>query len=486
MRGVFRRMSNAENIRMKIKKRNFRPVIIIFGIYLTAYLSIFRADFNYLDDLGRKHTGYHGWLDWSRWFTQIVSNFVHADLYLADISPLPQMIACFLMAAGSWILLLTFKKEKTVRLGNILAASLVGVTPYFLGIISYKYDSPYMAFSFFISTVPFLLYKKSKILYVLGSLICLILMCTSYQASSGVYPLVVLFLAGHEWNTEGKMRERIEFIGCSAFSYILALGTYWVLLMRPNGVSTLSWDHFLTGVIQKYTSFYSKVKTDFKVIWLVLIVLLVLLFLISFIAESRANKIFSGIVGLVMAVLGSAMTFGMYLIINLEKYDARAMYAFGVYLALLAISISFSDIHYSVRYIYLFLFWCFFTFSFAYGNALSSQKTYLDYRVLLVADDLNSLDVMKKDGKKRVQINGDIGLAPVIQNMSSGYRMLERLIPTGMGEGYWGGYYLLHYFNIPNVEQGDGMNAEEMELVCDSMYHTIYGEGNNILVVLKQ
>ena len=478
-------MGKIKDISVKVKIRKFISAIVIFGIYLMAYLSIFRSDFNYLDDLGRKHTGYHGWLDWSRWFTQIISNFVHADLYLADISPLPQILASFLMAVGSWILIQIFRRERPVKLGNIVAASFVGVTPYFLGIISYKYDSPYMAFSFFVSTIPFLFYKKGKIIYMSISFVCLILMCTSYQASSGVYLLIVLFLAGHEWNAGIRICENIKFVVCSAISYISALGAYWAFLMRPNGVSTFSLDHFVEEVTRKYISFYSKVGTDFKPLWLILIAILILLFLISFIMESKINKVLAGSIGLIMVLLGSAMTFGMYLIISLEKYDARAMYALGVYFALLAISISFSKLHYSLRYIHIALFWCFFTFSLAYGNALSAQQTYLDYRVLLIADDLNSMDMMKTNEKKRIQIKGDIGFAPVVENMSFGYEMLERLIPTGMGEGYWGGYYLLNYFNIPNIEQGDKMDVEEMELLCDSMYHMIYGKENEILIVLK-
>ena len=82
----------SQSLKEKIKSCSDlkRSAVILTALYLIAFYSIFRANFNYLDDLGRKHSGYHGWLDWSRWFTQIFSNFLHADLYLADISPLPQ------------------------------------------------------------------------------------------------------------------------------------------------------------------------------------------------------------------------------------------------------------------------------------------------------------------------------------------------------------------------------------------------------------
>lgn len=464
-----------------------KPFIFLLTIYITAFIAIFRSNFNYLDDLGRKHSGYHGWLDWSRWFTQAFSNIIHADWYLTDISPLPQLLACLLISVGGIFLLDIFRNGKSIDLWNVIAVSFVGLTPYFLGMISYKYDSPYMAFSFFVSIVPFLFYKKNEIAYMSISFICLILMCTSYQASSGIYPLLAFFLAMNDINAGRKMREIIRFILASAACYILALGSYWILLMRPNGTAVFSINSFVPSVFQKYIMFYTILYSDFKLIWKILVLLLLIVFIYSFTANSRKNKLAAFALSIIVLLVSSVLCFGIYLVIDQEKYDPRAMYGFGVFLAILAISISFSKITWWIKIVYVALFWCFFTFSFTYGNALSTQQGYLDYRIQLVAGDLNSMEIMNTKDIKEIQIKGDIGLSPVIENMSSGYHMLERLIPTEFCEGYWGEYYFLNYFNIPNVVPGDDEDDDfkELPLLKETMYHNIYGDKSKILIELK-
>lgn len=464
-----------------------KPVVILSVIYLLSFYSIFRANFNYLDDLGRKHSGYHGWLDWSRWFTQILSNFLHADTYLSDISPLPQWFACILMAMGGVILLKIFGEEKKIAIMNILAASLAGLTPYFLGIISYKYDSPYMAFSFFISVFPFLFYKKKKEVYMLISCGCLVLMCTSYQASSGIYPLITLFLAVRDLNKGVKIQKIFRFVVVSVISYVISLGGYWLFLMRPNDASVFSLQQLFQGALfQKFILFLSLINADFKISWKILLLLLVAGFIIVTVISSRINKAVSLLLSLIELILGSFFCFGINLLLDVEKYDARAMYGVGVLLAVMGICISFADIKWHFDLVYILLFWCFFTFSFSYGNALAVQQGYLDYRVQLVAGDLNTLEYMRTDVIKTVQVKGDIGLSPVIRNMSEGFDMLNRLIPSEFSWGYWGEYYFLNYFDIPNIVQNDEeIDMSGLNVLKDTMYHTIYGDESHIVVELK-
>ena len=73
---------------------------VLLTIYLVASWAIIRANFSYVDDIGRTYAGYHGWLDWSRWSTEALATLVHAGWHLTDISPLPQIMACVIMASG--------------------------------------------------------------------------------------------------------------------------------------------------------------------------------------------------------------------------------------------------------------------------------------------------------------------------------------------------------------------------------------------------
>ena len=43
-----------------------RPVLVVFGVIVLGMLAILRANFSYIDDLGRAAAGYKGWGNFSR------------------------------------------------------------------------------------------------------------------------------------------------------------------------------------------------------------------------------------------------------------------------------------------------------------------------------------------------------------------------------------------------------------------------------------
>ena len=143
-------------------KKYYCPLIIIFLLLLLSISAILKADFKYADDLGRVVNGYRGWGNFSRYLSNLFSIFLHADTYLTDISPLPQIFAIIIMALASIILIHLFSNGKKITFFNIIAVIPLTINPYFLECLSYKYDAPYMAISVLASIIPFLFYKKSK------------------------------------------------------------------------------------------------------------------------------------------------------------------------------------------------------------------------------------------------------------------------------------------------------------------------------------
>ena len=90
-------------------KKNF--CILIF-IYVVAISAIVRANFNYIDDLGRVRTGAVGWGYWGRYINCVLAIVLHADGYLTDISPLPQFLAIVILAAsGSIVIFIVTKRQ---------------------------------------------------------------------------------------------------------------------------------------------------------------------------------------------------------------------------------------------------------------------------------------------------------------------------------------------------------------------------------------
>lgn len=467
-------------------QKHKKQFLVLLLIYLLAFSAIIRANYSYVDDIGRTFAGYHGWLDWSRWTTEILATFIHAGWHLTDISPLPQILACLIMAMGGIILLDIFREEKEIGFLNIVAAALTGLSPYFLGIISYKFDSPYMALSFLVSVIPFLFRKNSKKIYIVVSVVCLLIMCTTYQASSGIYPLVVLFLVMQDICSGEKIKKCIDFIAISALCYLASLGIFWLFLMRENGVSIVGGVSLIPYAISRYITYYEIIFQDLTKIWFMLIMIIVLLFMYAVCRMAVIHKVFALLMGIITVGIGSLLCFGAYLFISEDAYYTRAMYGINVFLTLMAVWISFYLSHWIPKMIYVALAWSFLTFSLTYGNALSQQQAYLDYRINLLASDLNELEIMKTNELKKIQIVGNIGIAPVIASMTDAYPLLERTIFTGLSEGYWGGYYFYHYLNIPNIEvTTEESQYNNLPIIKDTMYHTIRGNNSNILIELQ-
>ena len=133
-----------------------KPVLLLFSAYALALLALIRANYTYADDLSRSIIGYHGWWDWSRYVTEALSCLVHMEPRVLDISPIPQLLAAFLMAVAGVVVIHSFTAKKEIRPPMLAATLPMGLSPWFLECFSFKFDAPYMALSVLASVLPFL------------------------------------------------------------------------------------------------------------------------------------------------------------------------------------------------------------------------------------------------------------------------------------------------------------------------------------------
>ena len=132
---------------------------------------------------------------------------MHGGDYLADAAPLPQILAMLIMAV-SGILMGYIVYERTTFSGWELAVlSILGLNPYFLGCVSFRFDAPYMALSVLAAVVPLLYRNRNTAAYVLASGLGILAVCTSYQAAAGIFPMLVVALALRMWNRGESIRE---------------------------------------------------------------------------------------------------------------------------------------------------------------------------------------------------------------------------------------------------------------------------------------
>ena len=148
---------------VEIDFRSFlKPLLILFGIYFLGILTIIRANFLYRDDIWRAvESIFWQWFGWSRYVSVFSSFIVHADINLTDISPLPQLIAIFILSVSSLILVYVIGKKK-ITIVRLLASIPLGLSPFILENLSYKFDPPYNALSILACIVPFLFIARKK------------------------------------------------------------------------------------------------------------------------------------------------------------------------------------------------------------------------------------------------------------------------------------------------------------------------------------
>ena len=473
-------------------KPYLKPLSILFLFSFLAIFSLLRANYNYYDDLGRVAMGYRGWSNFSRYLSSFFSIFLHGDTYLTDISPWPQILALFLMSLASLILLKLFTHQEKFSFWNIISVFPLATNPYFLECLSYKYDAPYMAFSVLVSILPLLFAKQKTGFYAVVIFFCTLMMCATYQASSGIFIIVVFFYALSQWLKGTSFKECFLFVLKSLLFYFGSLLIFKIFFMQTS-------DTYVTnilfpilelpmGFIKNLCQYYTLFLKDFKIEWLILILGILLSFILTNVLKSKKSK--GKTLGLTLLVLFVSILacFGIYPAFTEPLYSPRAMYGLGGVLTILMVICCDKEKNYLGKILTLVLVYCFFVFSLTYGNALNVQKEYTEMRILFVLSDLNELDVAKNEKIKKVKIEGNIGYSPVILNMPNDYDMLKRLVPlTFGGENVWYQAAFFYYSNLKNIIELPSNEAlpANLPLLKDTMFHTIYGNEEYLCISLK-
>lgn len=478
-----------------------KPFFILAACILTAMIPLLLANFNYLDDLGRVAIGYRQWDNYSRYISEFGSILLHAGTHLTDISPLPQILAIIIMAAAGILVIFCLKAEenKNISVFEIIAVLPLAISPYFLECLSYKFDAPYMAFSILVSVFPVWIYKcqGEGIPFCLTSILGTLSMCLSYQAASGIYPMLIALIAFFHWN-HGQTKKAVRLVLQAALCYLIGLMIFKFLFMPSidSYVSTsiLPLSQLIPGFFSQLVRYAELIISDFKKIWLLLIVLLFLCFVFLSVRDSKQNRILAFFMSVFTLAITYSLAFGVYPALTVPLEEPRAMFGFGALIAFIAVIVSSAKRTAFPRICAFALSWCFFTFSFTYGNALTEQKRFAESRIQLVLQDLNELPLMNNGTLKVVSINGDIGYAPVVERIPDNQGILSRLVPTLFSDKGWGENYFYCYYGIKDIamlEDGsyvlDEIDITQLDLpvIKDTMFHTIRGNNEYIVIDLK-
>lgn len=484
-----------ESIRTFAQEHRFlaKPTLILSVIICVSMSALLMADYNYIDDVLRVNFGGRYFTTFGRYISEYLSILIHGDTYLTDISPLPQLLAGCIVAAASAIMLHVLTEKKEFSFWEYAAVLPLSLSPYFLQCLSYKFDSPYMAISILGSVAPLLFRNKDWKVYALAVVAGILVMCTSYQAASGIFPLMVMVLCLKRWNGKEEFREVLKFAAISAGAYLAGLLIFRFGIYHPSesyaGAETGDMGLLMT-MARNLIQYYSMVVFDFKASWNVLVLLLGLSFLVVSVITSKRKKIAAFGVTCLIIILMILLCFGAFAFIESTLFEPRAMYGFGAMLAIMGIFVVSSGVLKVTRIISFALAWVFVSFAFTYGNALEEQKEYTDFRITSVIEDLKDWDGFTADQDYRLRITGAAGYAPTNDKIYVENNVLVRLVPPTFIDNrvsMFSGLDLIYFYGLDNVTMDFvyEVEKEDLELVTDNVYHTIWGSDGYIWVELK-
>jgi hypothetical protein len=300
----------------EIDFRSFiKPFLLMSVIYLLGILTIIRANFYHLNDMKRAIEGVHGWYSMSRYISELSSVFIHADINLTDISPLPQLLAVLLLAVSSVLLVYVISNKKITAV-RLLATIPLGLSPFFLECLSFKFDAPYMALSVLSAIFPFLFISRKKAFFF-SSVAALLVMCMTYQATSGIYLMIVVMLSFQAWNSRKKsVKEILSFIGVAAVAFCSAMIIFKLFFLKPAVgyvVSTSPYpaSQLITGSLSNISNYIIYINNNFGAVWKTGIVLIFLFFITKSVNASSWKKAPSFFVSLLVLCIVSILSYGV-------------------------------------------------------------------------------------------------------------------------------------------------------------------------------
>lgn len=490
-------------------------VAIVFIIYCLSMIAIWRANYSYLDDTQRAIDGYAWNHDFGRYSSSLLSYLLNINFQLVDLSPWTQIVAMMLLAIAS-VATVYVLCNKRLTIITLLPSLFVGITPFALGCWVYKFDAPCMALSILASVAPFILYsgikrydKRSTVIYTIVTVICLLIMLTSYQASSGVFLVLTFGVLLHDLLNNSRInlprKKSLIMLALNAIAYILA-GIIFIAFIPHGGYRDTVIPNMLdipVTLFKNVASLVDVLVASLNTEWRVLVVVSILSIMVMTLVGSRkrgANKIFDLLLIIVATPVVMMMSYGVYVFL----YSQQQMYAdwgrclIGVGFAIATICISVISLctHYkpgSLQFIVLILLgvpimillYSFFVYAIAFGNCIADQQRYANIKNAQLEYALSDIGI---SNDTHIYIPSSIGPSAVTKHISEQYPVTQFLLGDnqfglGAGWGVWGYIYMQRYDGLKFVYDGN-IDCSELKNKKETSLFTIqYDDGMSSVCV---
>ena len=479
---------------------NKGKILTLFGLYQLVCLTIGSKDYAYIDDVLRQNTGITDFAaSYSRWGSEISSWVLQGSRHLTDLGNMSFFVTGTLLTLSSVCLTYILAGNRP-SFGAMLASSLLGLNPWMLQMISFRFDSPYMALSILFSILPFLFWRFSKGSFFIASLLGVFLMCNTYQASSGIYLGVYLTLAAREFLfAQFEIRAFLSKLGVAASSYCLALIAFFFesslnpeIANRGNTVAVAKVTDLPATFLHNSLVYFHTVWDYSARIWQVITVVMIFCFVVLVVKRTRQPKwialLFTGVYLACLFIF----SYGVLLIFSEPLVTIMPRYGVGIsiFFASLGILVGQQALESKrlrlVGWIPSLLVVYFMSFSFTYASTLNYQQQSFEQQGQRLAADL-SLAVTNE--RQEVWISNLFKDSPLLESTSINYPIIKQLVPRN-GDMSW--FNLMLFQRMSNMDMSlqpydfTDFDTAEKEQVVSNYFWDIYVDSQRVYVIMKR
>lgn len=476
--------------------KTVRSLLVLAGIFAVAFFALIHANYDYADDLRRSYTGERSWIGSSRYISEILSIFIHTNLKINDITPITQIWAAVFITFASFFASYIFSAGN-LSWKALVPGSFVGLSPFFIANLAYKFDSPYMAMAILFGILPFLFYEDEKT-YIFMSFFSLIGACISYQAGTSIYIVFTAVLALLKWNRNEDLKSVLRFIGISILCFVVSLFVFkFFFLNTKSDIDTVNFNNMASSS-NLASAFISNLKNYLLAVYLycgnlwckIFLAVDFLLFIIASVSSSKRNK--AGTFALSVFVLAFIIifSFGAYLILAAALIHARAFMGFTAVIAavsLFAVLNSKGKLQIASLACCVLLFHGFIVYDAVFGNVMAKQKAYENFRVTALLSDLNS--IINPDEKNTFYIREMPGWGGNSHTERKNYNIPFVHLSPSLSHYLLNNYSMYfenlsgNYFEMLPKETQESLS--NLPVIKDTYYHRIQGKDNIFYIFLK-
>lgn len=488
----------------------FLSLTAMYSIYV---LPILLANRPCYDDLSRSLYGITGWNNDARPLTEKLVSFLCGGAPLGNIAPLPLLLSVLFLA---YTLTLYAKRYLPCDKRLIPALSLgflVIANPFFLSNLSYQFDNVTMTLALCAAILPYVIPERRALykVFLFSFFMCMITF-TTYQPCCGIY-ISLWFVELFFMLFDTRIDALRLFIRAAACGLSVIIYKYVILnrYIRPGSggwqpvAYQFSWHTeggIFSAVKQNFLTFLSFIREYLLGVSAPLTLLFCTLILLGMgvtaqklyrLKKPLPQKAFS-LIYLVFLPIGVTLSSILPLLVltpsifSISAHSLICLSGLELWIGLMLFALYCKLPRLSM----LFFLPCFlfgFTFSYTFGNAMTSQKQYEEY---LAGCIIHDAAVLNADSTYHtLALAGKTPRSPETARLSEKYPLFRRIVPSHLTDSsYIGGALLMHYtpspqFTYDNLTREDQNLIENTKPVLSNLAYDCYVCGDKIIVDFK-